>query len=429
MTLEIVPVAGIGEIAPGDDLAAIIASATSLRDGDVVAVTSKIVSKAEDRYVAGDRRAAIELDTVEVVAAKGDMRIVRTPHGLVMAAAGVDASNVPQGRVLRLPVDPDGSARALRARLGELTGADVGIVITDTMGRAWRAGQTDAAIGVAGLEPAHDLRGGVDDYGNPLSATITAVADEIAAAADLVKGKLGGVPVAILRGLSGVGGEDGPGAVALVRPPHEDLFRLGTAEAHAAGRRDAARLRRTVRTFTDAPVPREAITEAVATAVTAPAPHHTTPWRFVHVRRRRVELLTAMRDAWIEDLRRDGFGPDAIGRRIARGDVLWNAPELVVPFVTGDGAHPYPDSRRAEAEATMFAVAAGAAVQNLLVALAARGLGSCWVSSTMFCADVVTKELDLPPDWRPMGTIGIGYPASDPAVRPERVATDFLIDR
>ena len=149
---------------------------------------------------------------------------------------------------------------------------------------------------------------------------------------------------------------------------------------------------------------------AVAAALTAPAPHHTVPWRFVHVAAPTVRhtLLDAMRGAWAVDLRADGFAEDAISRRVHRGDLLWRAPELVVPCLVRDGAHPYPDERRADAERTMFAVAMGAGVQNFLIALAAEGVGSCWVSSTMFCADVVRDVLALPEDWEPMGSVVIG---------------------
>ena len=437
--LEVLPVTALGEVSVGDDLAALLAGAAPwLVDGDVVVVTSKIVSKAEGRLVVAGaegreaaREKAIEAETVREVARRGRTRIVQTRHGLVLASAGVDTSNVPGDTLALLPTDPDDSARRLRAGLRAMLGVDVAVLITDTMGRAWRLGLVDVAIGVAGLPPLRDHRGERDAYGNDLEMTVVADADQVAAAAELVKGKVAGVPVAVVRGLAGVGGADGPGAAAMVRPSEDDMFSLGTAEAIAAGRRGAVLARRSVRTFADRPVDRAHIETAVAAALTAPAPHHTVPWRFVHVASPvvRATLLAAMRDAWIADLRDDGFDQDSIARRVRRGDLLWRAPELVVPCLVRDGAHPYPDLRRADAERTMFNVAMGAGVQNFLVALAAEGVGSCWISSTMFCADVVRDVLDLPADWEPMGSVAIGYPAGDPPPRPPREVGDHLVTR
>jgi len=252
--LRILPVEGIGRVEPGDDLAQLIATAAPwLEDGDVVVVTSKIVSKAEGRLVEvpveegpereAARLAAITAETARVVAQRGPTRIVATHHGFVLAAAGVDASNVDPGRLVLLPKDPDASARALRAALRERTGRDVAVVVSDTMGRPWRVGLTDVALGVAGLLPVRDHRGDVDPYGNTLQLTEMAVADELAGAADLVKGKLTEVPVAVVRGaLTAPVGPDGPGAVAMVRESTLDMFSLGTAEAQAVGMADAARL-------------------------------------------------------------------------------------------------------------------------------------------------------------------------------------------
>ena len=237
---------GIPEIVAGDDLPAIISSAVgTLEDGDIVVVTSKIVSKAEGRQVeAADREDAITAETVRVVATKshagGVTRIVENRQGLVLAAAGVDSSNTPAGTVLLLPVDPDASARAICVALRVETGARVGVIVSDTLGRAWRLGQTDIAIGAAGLRVLDDLRGSADAGGRRLDATIVAVADELAAAADLVKGKASGMPVAVIRGLGRLVGDlDEPGARAIIRPVEEDLFRLGANEAYEQGYRDA----------------------------------------------------------------------------------------------------------------------------------------------------------------------------------------------
>ncbi|WP_306323755.1 MULTISPECIES: coenzyme F420-0:L-glutamate ligase [unclassified Streptomyces] len=420
-------VAGIPEVREGDDLAKLIAAAEpGLVDGDVLLVTSKIVSKAEGRILrADDREAAIDAETVRVVARRGSLRIVENKLGLVMAAAGVDASNTPAGTVLLLPEDPDASAAAIRDGLRDALGVDVGVVVTDTFGRPWRNGLTDVAIGAAGVRVLDDLRGGTDAYGNPLSATVVATADELAAAGDLVKGKAGGLPVAVVRGLgTGVIDQQGGSARELVRVARDDMFRLGTSEAV----REAVTQRRTVRAFTDEPVDPGAVRRAVAAAVTAPAPHHTTPWRFVLLESEaaRGRLLDAMRDAWIEDLRRDGKSEESIAKRVRRGDVLRNAPYLVVPCLVMDGSHTYGDERRDAAEREMFVVAAGAGVQNFLVALAGERLGSAWVSSTMFCRDVVRRVLDLPESWDPMGAVAVGHAAGAPGVRPERVVSDFV---
>lgn len=415
--LQVWGVRGLPEVTAGDDLAALVAAAEpGLRDGDVVVVTSKVVSKAEGRVRPGPREAAVDAETVRVVAERGATRIVETRHGFVLAAAGVDASNAPPGQVLLLPADPDASAARVRAGLAERLGVDVGVVVSDTLGRPWRAGLVDVALGVAGMPPLVDYRGRRDPSGLALEMTVTALADEVAAAAELVKGKLAGVPVAVVRGLGGAGGlaRLGPAGSGreLVRPAGEDLFRYGS--------RDVLRARRTVRAFTAEPVEEAAVLRAAEAALCAPAPHHSLPWRFVLLASAsaRTRLLDAMLAAWQADLRADGRAEEEVARRTARGRVLRGAPYLVVPCLLTDAAHAYPDARRAAAEREMFVAAAGAGIANLLTALTVEGLGSAWVGSTMFCRDVVRRTLDLPADWDPMGAVAVGHPEAPAPPRP-----------
>ena len=241
--LQVWALDGIPEVAGGDDLARLVgdawaADADAIRDGDILVVTSKIVSKAEGRMLpASDREDAITAETVRVVATRGTTRIVENRLGIVGAAAGVDASNTPEGTVLLLPEDPDASARALCAALRARFGVRVGVIVSDTLGRAWRLGQTDIAIGAAGVQVVDDLRGETDAQGRPLLVTVPVVADEMAAASDLVKGKATGRPVAVVRGMAEFVTDDvdTPGARTLVRTGPTDMFRLGTDEALAEG--------------------------------------------------------------------------------------------------------------------------------------------------------------------------------------------------
>ncbi|WNM26913.1 coenzyme F420-0:L-glutamate ligase [Demequina capsici] len=246
-TLTIWAPGPLPEVRPGDDLAALLLTALDggepLRDGDVVVVTSKVVSKAEGRIVAAEtREAAIQAETVRVVASiphahdDGATLIVENRLGMVCAAAGVDASNTEPGTVLLLPEDPDASARTLATTLRSATGAQIGVIVTDTLGRAWRNGQTDVAIGAAGVTVFAELAGTTDAQGRTLVATRPCLADEIAGAADLVKGKAGGRPFAIVRGMGhAVGALDLPGARSIVRSPETDMFRQGHREAYAEG--------------------------------------------------------------------------------------------------------------------------------------------------------------------------------------------------
>lgn len=231
--VRLIPIEGIGEVRPGDDLAAMlgdaIAAGPGLEAGDVVVVTHKVVSKAEGSVVdLGDdgpdaHRALVESEATAVLRRRGDLVIARTRHGFICANAGVDRSNVEPGRAVLLPRDPDRSAHRLRRRLAGRFGTDVAVIVSDTFGRPWRRGLVDVAIGMSGLAATDDHRGRTDTHGNVLEVTEVAVADELASAADLVMGKASGIPAAIVRGVTV---PDGTGrAVDLVRTDDEDLFR------------------------------------------------------------------------------------------------------------------------------------------------------------------------------------------------------------
>jgi coenzyme F420-0:L-glutamate ligase/coenzyme F420-1:gamma-L-glutamate ligase len=406
VSIEVVPLEGLPEVRPQDDLAMLLAEplgSMGVRDGDVVAVTQKIVSKAEGRVVPqGDgRQAWVERETRRVVARRGDLVIAETRHGFVCANAGVDASNVEAGFLSLLPEDPDGTAERLREALTERLGVEVAVVITDTFGRTWRRGVVNVSIGCAGIPALVDLRGTADHHGRELEATVVALADEVAAASGLAMGKASRVPAALVRGVA-FDAATVP-ISELVRPPEEDLFRSSPLLSISE--------RRTIRAFGAGDVPREAVEEAVRAACTAPAPHHTRPWSFSAIwspaAKRR--LLGAIAEAWREDLRGDGTPEATIERRIARSDaVLGAAPVLIVPWVRFEGAHPYADAERAHAEQEMFLLSGGAAIQNLLLALSAQGFASCWISSTLFCQEESRAALGMSEEWFALGTVAAG---------------------
>jgi dehydro coenzyme F420 reductase / coenzyme F420-0:L-glutamate ligase / coenzyme F420-1:gamma-L-glutamate ligase len=389
--LEVLAVEGLPEFRPGDDLTGAIAeAATWLRSGDIVVVTSKVVSKVEGQLVRVPtdpeerdraRRRLVFDESVRILARRARTLITENHLGIVQAASGVDASNVAGDELALLPADPDASALALRNGLRERLGVEVAVVVTDTMGRAWRIGQTDVAIGASGLTVLHGYRGQVDRQGNELAVTEIAVADEIAGAADLVKGKLGAVPVAVVRGLPGALGSDSV-ARDLVRPVDEDLFRLGTEEAMVAGMRSAALLS-PVQSFDETPVPPESLRWAVGAALTSDAA------RFVH-------LADPARRKWLLD-------------ELGAADVLYEAPEIVLAFAVGN------------------LVAGGASVQRLLVALAAEGLGASVLP--LGPTSRVLALLDLPDTWDLLGAVALGRPSERVHHRPEAEPDERFLQR
>ncbi|MDX6233009.1 MAG: dehydro coenzyme reductase / coenzyme F420-0:L-glutamate ligase / coenzyme [Nocardioidaceae bacterium] len=399
---------------PDDDLGEIIvAREPNLSPGDIVVVTSKVMSKAEGRVVAGvDRDEILDSEAVRLVGRRGPIRIVETRHGFMMAAAGVDARNTDPGTLVLLPRDPDRSAQRIRKQIRDLSSVEVAVVISDTFGRPWRTGLVDMAVGAAGLDALEDLRGCTDPWGTTLDTTVTAVGDEIAAAANLVKGKLAQMPVAVIRGLGRlVTAADSPGAQRLVRVPEEDMFRLGSNKAAAA----ALAVCRTVRDFRPDAVDLDIVRISVADEMTAPAPHDTTPWRFVVVAdpRRRVQLLDAMHDEWTVDPEVDGFSHEQVRRRTRRREVLRKA--LLVALGRPEVARRGSDASDRH----------GCGGRELLGVLGPARLGSAWLSSTLFCRPVV-RQVRLPSNWDPMSTVAIGHAAAPASPRLVRDPNDCL---
>ena len=374
MTIELIPLEGIPEVEPGDDLAALLEpslAANAASDGDVVAITQKVVSKAEGRVVPGEDRAAwIDRESVDVVARRGDLLITRTRHGFVCANAGVDASNVREGFLTLLPEAPDASAERLQKELSARLGLTrLGVVITDTFGRAWREGVVDVAIGCAGLPALVDLRGTVDDRGRELETTLVAFADAVAAASGLVMTKTARVPAALIRGLDGSTGDAPPGpASGLVRRPEDDLFRESALVAVSAAQPSDV--------FGPGDVSREIVENAVGAACAVfPVGH----------------------------LAMVAVGSPAARRRLVvaagiEGDSVRSAPTLIVVCAR--------ITAQSSEEATLLS--AGAAIRGLAVALHAQGIGWSWNPRRPFDPDATRAALGLDADWRPVGIVGVG---------------------
>lgn len=382
MTVEVIPIRGMPDVRPGDDLSGLImaglrAGKLTLQDGDVVAVTQKVVSKAEGRIVSegpDGKEAWVRRESRRVVASRGDVVIAETRHGFVCANAGVDASNVAAGLLTLLPEDPDGSAERIRTSLSGSTGADIGVVITDTFGRPWRTGVVNVAIGCAGLPALVDLRGTKDGLGRLLEVTVVALADEVAAASGLAMGKSDGIPAAVVRGVRAEA-EASP-ASALVRPPAEDLFRTSPLQA-IQDRVDAT-------VFSERDVSRHVVGEATAAALNAPSPTGRESVVFVD-----VDSAPARRPI----LR----AADAEARAS-----LADAPVVVVPVIRLRPGLP-------GLERDGRVAAGGAAVQNLLLALSAQGLASSWLLPDRFEPSRLAAALGLP-DAVALGAVIAGWP-------------------
>jgi dehydro coenzyme F420 reductase / coenzyme F420-0:L-glutamate ligase / coenzyme F420-1:gamma-L-glutamate ligase len=387
VAIEIIPVRGVPEIEPGDELGAVLAAAlreqgTRLHDDDVVAVTQKVVSKAEGRIVPegpDGKTSWVERETRRVVARRGDLVIVETHRGLVCANAGVDASNVADGYLTLLPEDPDGSAERIRKTLVSWSGADVAVVITDTFGRPWREGLVNVAIGCAGLPALVDLRGTKDAAGRVLESTVEALADEIAAASGLVMGKADGIPAAVIRGMH-VEGAPLP-ASALVRPPDEDLFRESSSQALLSWGQAGA--------FAPDGIDPALVQEALLAAGSALKADGEQPWMLMEVGRGEARARVAAA----------AEGESA--------DILAVAPVVVLGFVDTGIATPS-GSGSIEEDRDAWLLSGGAALQNLVLAFHALGLASRWIPPSRFRQGELRRALGVAGRPILMGAVAAG---------------------
>ncbi|MFL6191026.1 MAG: coenzyme F420-0:L-glutamate ligase [Actinomycetes bacterium] len=416
----VVPLAGLPEVRPGDDLArllleAVKAAGLELADGDVLAVTSKVVAKAEGRLLplpadpaASERarREAVAAETVRVVARRGRLVIAETRQGLVGANALVDASNAGGDALVLLPRDPDASAARLRAAIQALDGHDVAVVVTDTLGRPWRLGQTDVAVGLAGMGALEDWRGRPDGDGRILEVTEVAVADEVAAAADLVKGKASRVPAALLRGVPRPTGDGS--ARDLVRSPADDLFRTaGTVEDLLAVLEGGPPPTR----FLPGPVDPAALDRAVATADAVP---------LAAGRRLRVlSVPAAARGRCVAALSPTGPPDPALeGAPLLLAPCLAPPPAaaaahsavLVRPAGKVGGHRPGAGAGAAPPDDLGVALAAGGAVRTLQLALHVQGIGSSFQPAGPDAWAALAAALELAASWRPLGLLAAGRP-------------------
>lgn len=435
-TARLIALSGVPLVNPGDDLtniilAALAASQEQLRDGDVLVIAQKIVSKCAGRIVrlgsiesSAEAQALgrevnkdprlVELilrESTEVIRKRRDVLIVAHRLGFIMANAGIDHSNVEQGMgddtALLLPENPDETCAALRTRLKALTGADVAIIINDSHGRAFRNGTVGVAIGASGLPALIDRRGEPDLYGRRLQSTEVALADEIAAAASMLMGQGDeGRPVVIARGIP-MQSRDGS-AAELVRPKSLDLFRAPSGANLLRGRRS-------IRRYLQKPVPDALLETILETAAHAPSAHNRQPWRFAIVTEAESKrgLAAAMGDRLRADRTRDGDSPEAIEQDVARSFArITSAPVVIMVCLTMEDMDIYPDARRSNAEHQMAIQGTAMATQNLLLAAHEAGLGASVMCAPLFCPDTARNALELPARWEPQVLVMLGYPAN-----------------
>jgi coenzyme F420-0:L-glutamate ligase/coenzyme F420-1:gamma-L-glutamate ligase len=382
--LEITGLEGIGEVRPGDDLAAHLdppLRAVGVEEGDVVAVTQKVVSKAEGRLVPDvDRLAVVARESDHVLAQRDDVIIARTRHGFVCANAGVDASNVEIGTLSLLPEDPDSSAASLRTSLRRRLGVDVAVIITDTFGRAWRRGVVNVAIGCAGLPAVADLRGRADHSGRTLEATEVAVADEVAAASGLVMAKDARVPAALLRGVDRMGAEASP-AAELVRLARDDLFPASPVSAIRSMGGSSA--------MATGVVPRPFLVEAFEAAVAGQEPASSHGWRFEV-----LESPEARSD--VEAIFAPPGGLELAGYRDA---------VLVIALVSA--SLPTSDGSSVGGDAPLL-MDLGATIGYVRLCLRTRGLTTRWAPAPVSARALLTRVLGCGDRWNPLGALICG---------------------
>jgi coenzyme F420-0:L-glutamate ligase/coenzyme F420-1:gamma-L-glutamate ligase len=444
---------GVPMVKPGDDLAGVILAALTAsnetpRDGDVLVIAQKIVSKAQDRFVRlgtvtpseeAERLARevnkdarlVELilrESTEVVRHRRDVLIVAHRLGLVMANAGIDQSNVDQGvdddTALLLPENPDATCAELRDALRARTGAELAIIINDSHGRAFRNGTVGVAIGASGLPALVDLRGAPDLYGRRLQSTEVALADEIASAASLLMGQASeGRPIVLARGV--LHGRAEGAAADLVRPKKIDLFRAapGPSESELIARR------RSIRRYTQAPVSDDVIKQVLDAAINAPSAHNRQPWRFAVLKdaAAKERLARAMGNRLREDRSRDGDASELIEQDVARSFArITAAPVAIVVSLTMEDMDVYRDARRAAAEHQMAVQGTAMAMQNLLLAAHAAGLGASIMCAPLFCPDVVRASLALPAQWEAQALITMGVPTNAGKTYPRRALSEVV---
>lgn len=436
VTARLIALSNVPLVKPGDDLADVIlaalaASQEHLCDGDVIVIAQKIVSKSTGRIVQLDSvepsaeaqalarevnkdPRLVELilrDSTEVIRKRRDVLIVAHRLGFIMANAGIDHSNVEQGAgddtVLLLPENPDEVCTALRAKLKELTGADVAVVVNDSHGRAFRNGTVGVAIGVSGLPALTDRRGEPDLYRRRLQSTEVALADEIAAAASLLMGQADeGRPIVIARGIP-MQPRHGS-AAELIRRKSLDLFRAPSGAALLRGRRS-------IRRYLQQPVPDVLLETIMEIATHAPSAHNRQPWRFAIVKdaESKQRLATGMGERLRADRTRDGDAPDAIEQDVARSFArITSAPTVILVCLTMEDMDCYPDAQRSNAEHQMAIQGTAMATQNLLLAAHETGLGASVMCAPLFCPNTVRSALDLPAQWEPQVLVTLGYPAN-----------------
>lgn len=439
---KFIALAGVPLIKPGDDLAGIIlaalaASGEKLRDGDILILAQKIVSKAQDRFVrlssvepssrAKELAREVNKDprlvelilrkSTEVVRHQRNVIIVAHKLGLVMANAGIDFSNIEQElgdeTALLLPQNPDQACAQLRADMFKLTGVDIAVIINDSHGRPFRSGTVGVAIGASGLPALADMRGNPDLFGRQLQSTEIGLADEIASAASLLMGQADeGRPLVLARGIPMTRREGR--AAELVRDRKMDLFRTATS-APQSDMEELLLSRRSIRRYSSEPVTDNVVEKLIYAATCAPSAHNSQPWRFVVLKKpsTKQRLARAMGEQLRADRTRDGDPPDAIESDVARSFArITTAPVVVIVCLTMEDTDFYPDERRRNAEHQMAVQGTSMAMQNMQLAARAAGLGAGVMCAPLFCPETVRQVCGLPVQWEPQGLITIGYPAN-----------------